>query len=284
MIRVFKEILDQFNKEINLIGISKIKSMVDIEKGMKISITWIQNLREVVLQGKLTSTEEEIYFFKYIKPNVMGYFLFFYYLQQIENVRPKGTIDSISKYLQKKVKEFESNLHNRNGYYYYYKSNDNQHDEQYFIRCNLTSSAYCYHPYSLLDSDFATSHDYLFADFKAHEMVIDYLSTEINKLHILRNNQRLSFKKALGKSPFNWTDNKIAVAELIYALVESGSINNGNVDINALAEHICMLFNIEDMEIYRAYVDIKNRKKNPVPFIDRLRENLLKRINKDFED
>jgi hypothetical protein len=205
-------------------------------------------------------------------------------LQQIENVRPKSTLDSISTYLQKRVKEFEIYLYNSNGYYYYYKSDDTQHDEQYFIRCNLKPNAYCHHPYSMLDSNFATSHDYLFADFKAHEMVIDYLSTEINKLEILRNNQQLSFEKAISTSPFNWTDNKIAIAELIYALVESGSINNGNVDVSSLAEHICQLFNIEYFDIYRTYVDIKNRKKNPVPFIDRIRENLLRRIDKDFND
>jgi hypothetical protein len=280
----FKKILDKFNDDINLIAINKVKPYIDIEKGMKISITCIQDLRELVLQGGLTSTEEEIYFFKYIKPNVMVYFLFFYYLQQIENVRPKGTIDIISKYLQKKHKTFDTFLHNRNGYYYYYKSNDTQHDEQYFIRCNLKPGAYCHHPYSMLDSDFATSHDYLFADFKAHEMVIDYLSTEINKLEILRNNQKLGFEKAIGKSPFNWTDNKIAIAELIYALVESGSINHGKVDISSLAVHICQMFNIDEFDIYRTYVDIKNRKKNPVPFIDRIRENLLKRIDKDYSD
>ena len=67
-------------------------------------------------------------------------------------------------------------------------------------------------------------------------------------------------------------------------MVESGSINHGNVDINALTEDISKLFNIDDLEIYRSYVDIKNRKKNPVPFLDRLRENLVKRIDKDFND
>jgi hypothetical protein len=281
---IFKKKLIQFNKDINMIVISKTKPLLDIEKGMKVSITCIEDLREVVLQGGLTSTEDEIHFFKYIKPNVMGYFLFFYYLQQIENVRPKGTLDSISKYLQMSVQKYENFLYNRNEYYYYYKSDDTQHDEQYFIRCNLKPNAYCHHPYSMLDSNFATSHDYLFADFKAHEMVIDYLSIEINKLEILRNNQQFKFEKAIGKSRYNWTDKKIAAAELIYALVESGSINHGNVDVNALTEDISKLFNIDDLEIYRSYVDIKNRKKNPVPFLDRLRENLVKRIDKDFND
>ena len=284
MIRAFENILEQFKKDINFIAISQAMSLLDIEKGMKISITCIHDLKEVVLRNGLSSTEEEIYFFKYIKPNVMGYFLFFYYLQQIENVRPKGTLSSISKYLQNKIEESERFLHNRNGYYYYYKSDDMQHDEQYFIRCNLRPKDYCHHPYSMLDSNFSTSHDYLFADFKAHEMVIDYLTTEINKLEILRNNQQFTFEKAIGKTRYNWTDKKIAAAELIYALVESGSINHGNVDVNALTEDISKLFNIDDLEIYRSYVDIKNRKKNPVPFLDRLRENLVKRIDKDFND
>ena len=281
---LFRPIIDQFTKEISLIAINNTKSLSDIEKGMKLSISCVQDLRETVWNYGLSSTEEEIYFFKYIKPDVMGYFLFFYYLQQIENIRPKGTIDSISKYLQKKVKEFENYLHVRNEYYYYYKSDDKQHDEQYFIRCNLKSNAYCHHPYSMLDSHFATSHDYLFADFKAHERVIEYLSIEIDKLEILRNNRNVILPKAIEKSPFNWTDKKIAAAELIYGLIESGSINHGNVDVSALTEDICKLFNIDDLEIYRAYIDIKNRKKNPVPFLDRLRENLLKRIDKDFND
>ncbi|MCT4586327.1 MAG: hypothetical protein N4A71_00740, partial [Carboxylicivirga sp.] len=70
MKNIINRILDQFNRDINLIAINQAKPLLDIEKGMKVSITCIEDLREVVLQGGLTSTEDEIHFFKYIKPNV----------------------------------------------------------------------------------------------------------------------------------------------------------------------------------------------------------------------
>jgi hypothetical protein len=77
----------------------------------------------------------------------------------------------------------------------------------------------------------------------------------------------------------SWTGSKAALVELIYALCEEGVFNNGNTDLKQLVNHFQTMFNINLGEYYRAFHEIKSRKKEQTKFLDALKEKLLKRIN-----
>lgn len=48
----------------------------------------------------------------------------------------------------------------------------------------------------MLDSNFSTTWDNIFADFKAHDLIIDYLTEEINDLeNISKKNGESIFRK-----------------------------------------------------------------------------------------
>jgi hypothetical protein len=64
----------------------------------------------------------------------------------------------------------------------------------------------------------------------------------------------------------------------MYALVEVGSCNDGNCEINQLAELFEKAFNIKLDKVYHTFFEIKERKQ-PTQFIDNLREALLRKIN-----
>jgi hypothetical protein len=128
----------------------------------------------------------------------------------------------------------------------------------------------------MLDNDFATSKDYLFADFKANEMLIEYLCREIKNLN--KSNQ----KNKLLSTNYNWTDSKVAITEIIYAFAYSGSINNGNVDIKELAKDFCRFFNIDKLDFYRIYLDIRIRN-NQTIYLDKLKKRLKLKMEEDLE-
>jgi len=46
------------------------------------------------------------------------------------------------------------------------------------------------------------------------------------------------------KSNANWTESNASLVELIYALQSLGAINNGNIEINELAQIFEKMFNI----------------------------------------
>jgi hypothetical protein len=78
-----RTILEAYVAEIKQLSIHTEKPLKELEKGITICKTYIQRLREKVLNGCIQSPEEEIYFFKYIKPSIVGDCLFFHYLLDI---------------------------------------------------------------------------------------------------------------------------------------------------------------------------------------------------------
>jgi hypothetical protein len=87
----------------------------------------------------------------------------------------------------------------------------------------------------------------------AHDMLMKSLQTEISKLS--KQNKNI-------QSQYKWTDKKIDLVELIYAIHTSNSINRGNIEISEIAEIFSEVFNEDLGNIYRTYAEIKNRK-NP---------------------
>ena len=104
----------------------------------------------------------------------------------------------------------------------------------------------------------------------ANDILTNYLE---NRIEELENN--CSLTHPLINPSLNWTGNKIDLVELIYALRLSKKINHGNSDIKELATTFGKMFN-QDLEenIYRWYIDIKNRKTVRSKFINQLSEGL----------
>ena len=68
--------------------------------------------------------------------------------------------------------------------------------------------------------------------------------------------------------------------ELGYALISSGDINHGNIEIKEFMEYLSFVFNIDLGDYYDAYIAMKERK-NRTSYLNKLIENLTKRMNED---
>lgn len=73
---------------------------------------------------------------------------------------------------------------------------------------------------------------------------------------------------------------KNTLIELGYALVSSGDINHGNIEIKEFMEYLSFVFNIDLGDYYDAYIAMKERK-NRTSYLSKLIENLTKRMNED---
>jgi hypothetical protein len=126
-----------------------------------------------------------------------------------------------------------------------------------------------------IDNDFAfsTSHDYKVARIMANDLLSVYLNSELAALDRQTNHRRNYLKEGT----YCWTESKIALVELIYALQSSGCINNGTGDIKDIAALFETDFNIDLGDFYRTFLEIKVRK-NPTKLLDNMRIALLKKI------
>lgn len=77
-----------------------------------------------------------------------------------------------------------------------------------------------------------------------------------------------------------YREKKNTLIELGYALVSSGDINHGNIEIKEFMEYLSFVFNIDLGDYYDAYIAMKERK-NRTSYLSKLIENLTKRMNED---
>ncbi|MDD2985511.1 RteC domain-containing protein [Flavobacterium sp.] len=168
----------------------------------------------------------------------------------------------------------QENTNKNRKFYEYYRARASHKDKIYFLRnCDANILK---RDCSLINYDvkLCTTHDYNMAVMIANDTLTNYLE---NKIEQLENNCTIVHPSI--QQTVNWTGTKIDLIELIYALHHSKKLNNGNTDIKELAVFFGKILN-QDIEenIYRFYIDIKNRKTGRSKFINQLSEVLEKQI------
>lgn len=124
------------------------------------------------------------------------------------------------------------------------------------------------------DQSFSTSHDYKVAKIVANDLIQVYIENQLNTKN---------YNKISHESPLNWTGNKTALTELIYALYSLGVFENGNVDIKLISKTFERTFNIDLGDFYHTFMELKSRKINRTKFLDSLRDALIKKMDEQDE-
>ncbi|WP_395060381.1 RteC domain-containing protein [Flavobacterium sp.] len=219
------------------------------------------------------SSTEEIYFFKELKPKLVSRLIFYKNILKLESNLPIG-IKLKKKCFEKSLDKVYQQSRKDKDFYQYYRSRATHKDEYYFIR-NYDKSI-VNHDCSLVNYDekLCSTHDYKVAILIANDLLLAHLEDKLEEI-----NDSCNLKHPSLKTNLNWTGNKIDLIEVIYALHHQKVINGGNIDIKDLAVHFGFVFNIDlEENIYRSYVDIKNRKTVKTKFLHHLSENFNTKI------
>lgn len=115
------------------------------------------------------------------------------------------------------------------------------------------------------------------------DIAIGYINTELD---LLRRYDRKQEKPMQSEPAHRWTGSLVELVEIIYALDETGCINDGQNDIKDLAAFFGSLFGMEIKvrNCYDAYLDMKRRKnESRTYFLDKLRKRLNLRMQRDDE-
>jgi len=233
-------------------------------------------LKSYVSKTNFPTQADEIHFFKEIKPTVYSKLIYFVKVFNIESKRPNGSDKSQEKYLKKELARLELYFSENLEFYQYFRNNMTYLDDKYFVRGKLDIRLYVNTFSYDSDPDFSTSHDYKVAKILANDLLCIYLKTEL----ALLDRKDIKRSEPIRKSKYAWTDSKISLVELIYALQASSCINNGSVDIKEIALFIETIFDIDLGDFYRTYLEIKQRQ-NPSKFLDTLKTALIKKIEQD---
>lgn len=226
----------------------------------------LDRMRELVIKQGFPDQESEIYFFKKIKPTVYSKLLYYRAVFDLESKCQKADSSVIRRYLQKRIYKINEYMEERQVKVQYFKCEYKHLDEKYFVRGTTEIPLELRSSHHLLDEEFFTWHDHTFSTIMANEMLIEYIRKEMEKL-----DKPLEFNQSNYKSPLKWTGHKIDLGEIIYALLYSDAVNNGNATIIDLAEAFEQIFNVEIKEdIYRYRLDIQQRKIEKTKFLNQL--------------
>lgn len=236
------------------------------------------DLRDELQTYTFPTKEEEIYFFKNQKPELLGRLLYFYKIYRIETQCPTGSNEVIRLYINKELDSLTYFFNRNLDFYQYYRSHSTIHDEHYFLR-GRTDIRLCTDSAQFdKDPNFSTGYDYKVAKILANEMLRIYLNKRLQKLEC---DSYIEDKQTVTtKIPIRFTGKKNALIELGYALVSSGDINHGNIEIKEFMKYLSSIFNIDLGGYYDAYISMKERK-DQTAYLNLLAEKLSKRMRED---
>ncbi len=269
------EILKQIEVEISKIDLYNydiIETSLSMVLRLQDALT---NLRRKLQTYVFSSKEEEIYFFKSQKPELLGRLLYFHKIYRIEVQCPTGSNDVIRLYLNKELDSLTYFFNRNLDFYQYYRSHSTVHDELYFLRGNVDFRLCTDSAQFDKDPNFSTGYDYKVAKILANEMLRIYLNKRLQKLECdsyIKERQTVTTK-----IPIRFTGKKNTLIELGYALVSSGDINHGNIEIKEFMEYLSAIFNIDLGGYYDAYIAMKERK-DQTAYLKKLEECLVKRM------
>lgn len=242
--------------------ISKESSYIEVIK----SHTY--GLKNFLYQYKFETQEEEISFFKNIKPKFVSLLLFHNDVFEIEIARPLDK-DALIKHYQDSLIKGKTFISSNLELYKYYHFGYEYLDSKYFLSdSNMETGSDV-----MFDSKFCTPFDHKFCMIKAYELLKEHVTHCIKQVE----------NGTSGVAALRWTGQKTCLIELIYALQVAGVFNKSTCDIRMIANYFQKVFNVDLGNCYRTLKDMQVRKGgSKTHFLDELKYKLAERLEEEM--
>lgn len=248
-------------------------TLQQLEQAVQRCVTYEGQLKEFFRKHPPPTAEEEIRFFKVTKPRILSQLIYYQRRYQLESQRPFGGPEKLEAYYSRELENIYASYERSMDFYQYYKAGKTYLDQQYFLRCpqhpDLTSDSYFFDR----DPEFSTSHDFKLSRLMANERLADYLKDTLERVRKQPHGTEISDRNLY------WTASKADLTELVYALQSAGCLNNGSVEVKTIATFVEEQFQMQLGNVYRTFLELRGRKKNRTPFLDRLRKKLIERMD-----
>ena len=275
-----KILLEIHNKEDKIL--SQSKRLIDEAYEMTLYLQdLLGSVKKYLIEEGFKNDEEEIRFFRSIKPQILGKLIYYNKIYRIETTCPvsngKMYYNYFSGQLANLKREYTEHLFNSD-FYRYYRSGRTDRDDTYFKRGNINYHDGLNSIVFEIDSEFSTFFDYKTARIISNDLLYTYLLTKINP----DENPDVILQKPESSKDIFWTDSKNAIIELIYALYASGVISHGKIGIRKISLMFQILFRIPLGDLHHAFHRMKTRSGSRTSFLDQLKFSLEEYMDKDL--
>lgn len=245
--------------------------VVTAREAVKLITEALHKLREHFLAHPWEDPTDEIRFFKQVKPRFQSRLIYYLKLFHLESHAVTLAQQDFRAFLEDEMDRIRRFFACNQQFCQYYKTGACYLDECFFLRNQVDLNLVDEDFFMALDPEFSTVHSYKVSRMLAYNALNEYIKRRLQA-------QEAEEQRLREKTPVNWTATKADLVELIYALHAAGAVNHSRVEIHLLARVIETIFGVKLGNCYRAFQDIRSRKKNRTPFLDTLKEMLLQRM------
>ncbi|MEC4115149.1 RteC domain-containing protein [Myroides pelagicus] len=242
----------------------------------------LHSLKLKVLEQGFCSDQQEIEFYKHIKPYLLGKLIFYNKVYRIESQAPINMLSVQQRYYNKKLDQLiaeNKNYINHSDFYIYYKSKKTHNDHIYFKTGNIDLLSGVNSIVFEIDPNFSTHYDFKIAKILSCEQLSGYLNHRLSQINkSIQANQHSSNSQSI-----TWTESQSSLVELIYALYTSNSLNHGNVDIKTIADLLQNMFNVNLSDVHHSFHRMKTRTKSRTMYLDKLATDLQEYMNDSYK-
>lgn len=242
----------------------------------------LQKLKGYLHEHPFASQEEEIKFFKYIKPDFYCWQIYCTELYTIEAEMPFNDATKQITYLEQELLYIERFFNQYQFHYQYYRLNADELDNLYFVRGVEVQSALLPNVPDL-DPSFSTSSDYLFSKIKAFELLKEWIQ---ERLIFLKKGPSTSYQllNDRNKEELTWTGDTINLAEIGFAIYHTAQVNAGSASLNSIFRWLEQNFNVSIGIPAKRFAEIRRRKRlSRTRYIDEMKESIIRKMDKEDE-
>lgn len=241
----------------------------------KLSRTAMAWLRQYLVEHPLRNEQEEIRFFKRIKPVFQQEYLYWMNVFEAWLHLPIGNEKSIKKYVHQQLEVLAHTQQLHTPFFQYLRLGQSDRDGIYFTRQSKSEEELLDPLVTERDRAWSTGYDLLVARFLATERLVVFWHHMEETAGFFPSNshdEKVHY-------PLRWTASKAALVELIYALQTSGVYNNGQVELKQLVALFSQYFQVDLGNFYHVFNEIRLRKKNRTQLLDLLKEKVVAKMD-----
>lgn len=252
--------------------------LLQTQTAIPICLEYIRSLRRHLKTFRNIPKDQEINFFKHIKPRFVSEYLFNVMVYRLHSAWPMGNVKKQQEYLEGELHQINLFFEKNQQFYSYYRTNSTSFDNIYFVRGQQDIEPSAEHLLCGTDPSFHTPKDLILAQMLAYNEFQEYLQEHIQQLH---SPSPPGGKGALTPELF-WSESKSSLFELIYGLHLTRAINGGKSSLKTIASVVCNMFNVDVKNMYDFKYHIKMRKFEVTKFTDRMKTCLLQNFDGDL--
>lgn len=235
-------------------------------------------MREVINRNKFASIEDEVYFFKFVLPDIISELKLSKtikkHVYKLKNTNEEFALSFIKNQIRKKKKGLDKFIL----LIEYYDEGSTLNDLTWFTVSHLQLNHSSVGWSSVLNEKYSTNMNVKVAKMRYYQKLIDFYQRKIRiKSALIFENT----KYIKNQSQLKWTGTKSEFTELVYALSKSKVINHGQAKLSEISNQMSSVFQTAtDINIYSVFDEIKKRKKEPTKFLNEMQKSLNDEINK----